>query len=334
MTMQRKKVLLITGGNKDQGGARIRVLNHFDRMKDYFIPTWVPRIGILKRDTLFERMQFLFLKAWFTVKRNFLILFMKYDMVYIQTMFLEKWQLKLFRKRGTTICFDFDDAIYTYSRYSFDLMIEYSNKLIIASPYLAVDFPSEKKSYKVIYSPVDTDLISTAVDKHSVFTIGWIGSPWTVVHLESIKQVFIDLAKKMEFKLLIVGAQMELPGVNIECIDWSVQNEINSLKKIDVGIMPLNDHDWSPKKGGYKLYLYMAAGRPVIATPIGINQIIVKHLRNGYHANSLAEWEDALIQLANNDKLCKELGRNARQDAENLYSYNVCTAKLLDYLNT
>ena len=332
--MQKKKVLLITYGHRDHASSRIRALNHFERLKDVFDTTWIPRTGLHKRSNIFEKLWFTVFKVLLSIKRSLAILLRRYDIVFVQTVFLDKWQLKLLKIKGTLICYDFDDAIYTYSQKSFDIMLEYADKVVISTPYLVEDFASQNKSHKIIYSPVDTDLIFPNNESHEVFTIGWIGSPWTLLHLESINPVFTMLASKIKFKLLLVGAQMQLPGVEIECMDWSEENELIALKKIDVGIMPLDNHTWSPKKGGYKLYLYMAAGKPIIATPVGINGMIVKNGVNGFQANSITVWTEALMQIANNANLSTELGLRARHDAEELYSYNACTGKLFDYLNT
>lgn len=331
--MKRRKALLITGGYRDQGGARIRVLNHFDRMTGQFYYTWAPRIGILKRDTFFERVVFAFLKAWFTIKRNFCILFVRYDLVYIQTMFLEKWQFEQLKQKGAIICFDFDDAIYSYSKEEFEIVMQYVDKVIVATPHLRDYIKPYNKACRVVFSPVNTDVILPLNRVQDIFTIGWIGSPWTAPYLKNIEPVFKKMSGKIPFKLLIVGGEMALPGIDIECITWSEQAEVEALGRIDIGIMPLSNDEWSKMKGGYKLYLYMAAGKPAVASPYGINADIVIGGETGFLAETEKDWLSAFEKLQQDVALRREMGLKARKIAEQKYSYNVCTKQLLDFLN-
>lgn len=331
--MPKKKVLLLTYGNIDHASSRIRGINHFDRLKDEFDTTWIPRVGVHHKRNIADRLVFIFLKAYYLIKKYFAIFFLRYDIVFVQIIFLPEWVLNTLKRKGTVICYDFDDAVYTYSRTEFDRMIQYADKIIIASPFLEESFDTKTKDYTVIYSPVDTDVIVPAAEKHEIFTIGWIGSPWTGPYLQNLERTFQQLAKNITFKLLIVGANINIDGVNVDCISWSNENELAALKKTDVGIMPLPDDEWARMKGGYKLFLYMAAGLPVVASPFGVNANIVKENINGCLAKTEEEWLKAFSKLYNDKALLKKLGIQARYDAENFYSYRACSKKLFAFLN-
>jgi len=232
------------------------------------------------------------------------------------------------KTKGSKIYFDFDDAIYSYSKAKFDCMMLYADKIIVATPFLKDIIASYNKTVVVIFSPVDTELIVAGRSIQSIFTIGWIGSPWTIHYLGSLEKVLYTIALKFNYKLLIVGAEMKLEGLNIECVSWSEENEIEALGKIDVGIMPLDDDEWAKMKGGYKLYLYMAAGKPVVASPYGINSFIVQEGTNGYLAQTEEQWANALELLYINAGLRDNLGSAARISAIEHYSYDVCTPQL------
>lgn len=330
--MPQKKVLLLTYGNIDHASSRIRGVNHFNRLKADFKTTWVPRVGVHHKRNLLDRLSFIMLKAYYLVKKYFCIVFCQYDIVFIQILFLPEWMLKMLKGKGTVICYDFDDAVYTYSKTDFDRMIKYADKVVIASPFLGDSFDTKKKDYAVIYSPVDTDLIVPANEEHEVFTIGWIGSPWTAQYLQNLEEVFKQLRQQMNFKLLVVGAQIKVPGIDVACINWSPENELSALKKIDVGIMPLPDTDWAKMKGGYKLFLYLAAGKPVVASPYGINGSIVKKDFNGLKATDDKQWINAFTTLRDDKSFRIQLGHNARKDAEQYYSYTNCSQKLFAFL--
>jgi glycosyltransferase involved in cell wall biosynthesis len=332
--MQKKKVLLITYGNRNHASSRIRALNHFDRLKDVFETTWIPRILEDKKAGLFNGLFFAFTKRLQAIKLRWTILFGSFDIVFVQVMFLPAWCLRILKSKGALICFDFDDAVYTYSKTDFDAMMQYAGKVIVATPYLQQHIKNYNKDCKVIFSPVDTDAIMPLDNAQPVFTIGWVGSQWTLHYLESLVPVFKTLAGKgVAFKLLVSGAQITIPGVDIECIPWSEKSEIEALGRIDIGIMPLNNDEWSKMKGGYKLYLYLAAGRPAVASPYGINADIIKNGITGYLAESEDEWLAAFEKLQKDVVTRRNMGVLARREAEQKYSYRVCTKQLSDFLN-
>ena len=46
--------------------------------------------------------------------------------------------------------------------------------------------------------------------------------------------------------------------------------------------MPLPSDKWSEGKCGFKLIQYMALGIPAVASPVGVNSIIIEPGINGY----------------------------------------------------
>jgi hypothetical protein len=91
--------------------------------------------------------------------------------------------------------------------------------------------------------------------------------------------------------------------------------------------MPLPDNEVSRGKGGMKALQYMATGRPVVVSPVGVNAEIVQSDRNGYLADSVGQWVEALAKLAHDPALRARLGANARQTIEEGYSASISAAK-------
>ncbi len=54
--------------------------------------------------------------------------------------------------------------------------------------------------------------------------------------------------------------------------------------------MPLDDTPWERGKCAYKLLQVMAAGKPVIASPVGANRAAVRHEVNGLLAETPEQW--------------------------------------------
>lgn len=96
--------------------------------------------------------------------------------------------------------------------------------------------------------------------------------------------------------------------------------------------MPLQDNPWERGKCGYKLIQYMACGKPVVASPVGVNQQIVTHGENGYLAQSPAEWESALAQLVSDQTLRQRMGLMDRRKVEETYCIDMAAPRIYELL--
>ncbi|HQG36291.1 MAG TPA: glycosyltransferase, partial [Bacteroidales bacterium] len=143
------------------------------------------------------------------------------------------------------------------------------------------------------------------------------------------------LANEITFKFLIVGANssFSISGVDCTVRPWSFERECDDLNEMDVGIMPLPDDEFAKAKGGYKLYLYMAAGIPCVASPVGINNIIIRHGENGFLADSEKEWIDSLRILLTDAKLRKTMGRTGREYAMKYYDRKICFMSIMEIID-
>lgn len=156
------------------------------------------------------------------------------------------------------------------------------------------------------------------------FTIGWIGSPSTAQYLHLVCPALRQLAGKSGVRVIVVGSgPISLPGVEVEIRDWSEATEIADIMDFDVGIMPLDDTPWSRGKSGFKLIQYMACGVPVVASPVGVNSVIVDHGQNGFLAVDHADWVSALNTLRDDRGLAARMGAAGRRKVEAHYSLQV-----------
>jgi len=334
---KKKRMLILTDGNIDNASARIRAILYirFFESRGYKVKH-ISRIPQRASDLVSKYSVFPILKRWYYLKMVFAFLLGKWDLVFIQRIFIGKNLLTLFRPRSIPFIYDFDDAIYLNSnrpsnRERTANMIRFASEVIVSTGYLQEFCALNGKKAEIIPSPVETDRIRQSVKLgENIVTIGWIGSPWTTVFLELIETPLKKLAEKYSFIFLTVGARPDykIAGINHIAKRWVFVNENEEIGKMDIGIMPLPDTEFARMKGGYKLLQYMSAGIPCVASPVGINQSIVKPGENGFLASTDEEWIIALENLINDPGLRLELGSNGRKDAVELFSREVCFDKL------
>jgi glycosyltransferase involved in cell wall biosynthesis len=173
----------------------------------------------------------------------------------------------------------------------------------------------------------------TALPAPEPFTIGWIGTPETAPYLDTIKGALKQVLAKENTQLLLVGAEPSfLPLPNVETQSWLEAREANLLQRMHVGIMPLPQGAWEYGKSGYKLVQYMAASRPVVASPVGVNCDVVKEGVNGFFAITEEEWIANLERFRGNIGLTSALGAAARQTVEESFSLRATVPKIAEIL--
>jgi len=126
--------------------------------------------------------------------------------------------------------------------------------------------------------------------------------------------------------------RLNVPGLRWSFVPWRAEDEPHLSKQFDIGIMPLRDDAFQRGKCGLKLLQYMAAGLPTVASPVGVNESIVRHGTTGVHAKTEADWHDALSTLIRDHDLRATMGRAGRQRCEEEYSIRRWLPVLLDIL--
>jgi glycosyltransferase involved in cell wall biosynthesis len=187
------------------------------------------------------------------------------------------------------------------------------------------------KTVVVLPSVIDLAKYPGIIDKteERSFTIGWIGSPSTARHLLGAETALKQVCKNRGGKVVLVGAgENPFSGLIATIRDWDEASETDEIGNFDVGIMPLPDNPWERGKCGFKLIQYMACGKPVVASPVGVNREIVVDGVNGFLASSQEEWVRALERLKSDPELRKTLGANGRRMVEEKYCLQVTAPRL------
>jgi glycosyltransferase involved in cell wall biosynthesis len=279
--------------------------------------------------------------------KRFFILFKakQFDLLWIEKELFPMFPAtieKLFNAVKIPYIVDYDDAIFhNYDMNKIPIVSKFLNSKIDAvmnnasivmagNKYLAERANKAVASrVELIPTVVDADKYKPCYEPNDRFTIGWIGSPATEKYLQMIVQVLGDLKEKIDFQFIVVGAKnFDAPEIDYQVHSWSEDSEADEIKSFDVGVMPLPDEPWERGKCGYKLIQYMACGKPVIASPVGVNKEIVEPGINGFLAKTTDEWLRYLLKLYQEPELRVVMGKNNRRKVEQEYSREKTAPKI------
>lgn len=174
--------------------------------------------------------------------------------------------------------------------------------------------------------------LSLQKGKSPPFVFGWIGTPITYErYLFPIMGLMKELTDLTGGEFWVIGASdTRFSSPNVKYHSWSLEAEQSLLPRMDVGIMPLADDDWSRGKCGYKALQYMAHGLPVVASPVGVNSQIVEHGVTGFLAAGGDEWKNHMLALSRMSPAeRKMMGRRGQLKAQESYSLSTAAPVLL-----
>jgi glycosyltransferase involved in cell wall biosynthesis len=268
----------------------------------------------------------------------------RFDLLWIEKELfpdLPGWFEHLLELFGIRYVVDYDDALFhNYDlsanpwrrmlRSKIDAVMRSASLVVCGNDYLA-DRAFSAGARRVEVVPTVIDLMRYSV-RPSVcaekIVVGWIGSAATVKYLEVAMPALRALSEKYPIQLRVIGADFSAPGIDVDCRPWSEGDEVRQIQAFDIGIMPLTDSPWERGKCGYKLIQYMACGVPVIASPVGINEVIVEDGDSGYLAGNQEAWLDAFKRLASDSSARKTFGTRGRHLVEERYCLQVIAPRL------
>lgn len=213
-------------------------------------------------------------------------------------------------------------------------LVSRARRVVAGSEALAASLRELNPQVAVVPTSVDTDRFVPASDtRGGVPVIGWIGSSSTAPYLEALAAPLQRLARRERFVLRVIGGPAPtFEGVTVEQRPWSFEREAADLQGFDLGVMPLPDTAWAAGKCALKAVQYEAVGIPVVCSPVGAAEEVVRHDREGFLATTPAEWLDALTALLTDSALRVRLGAAGRARAEERYSVRRNAPRLAEAL--
>lgn len=189
----------------------------------------------------------------------------------------------------------------------------------------------------VLEEPIDIDRVkpdSSSGDADRPFFV-WSGHTASLGDLKKFAGIFGRINAKYPFRMRIICGESR-PRFEAsfpwEWFPYDPAEESEMLAGAAAGLAPLEDSTYARCKGGYKVKTYIAAGIPVVASPVGHHSKVVESGVNGFLANSEAEWEQALLTLLADRDLGRRLGSAARESAVTKYSHEVLMPAWADRL--
>lgn len=266
-----------------------------------------------------------------------------YNVLFLQRKRFNPPFLQILRRRAKRMVYDFDDAVmfrdstaaspYSRTRHRrFARIIKAADHVIAGNTFLRDQAARFTDRVTVIPTAIDREryrLKDYTVKKERV-TIGWIGDHGSIHYLVRMRPVFEKLGKRYRNLELKIICDTFFDCVNIQVVKklWNQEEEIEDLKSLDIGVMPLRDDPWSWGKCGLKILQYYGVGVPVVCTPVGINRDVVQDGVNGFWAMSHEEWVGKLSMLLEDSLLRQEMGMRGRELVKNSFSVQACAPQL------
>ena len=160
--------------------------------------------------------------------------------------------------------------------------------------------------------------------------VGWSGSPTTVKNVRMLEQPLQRLSQIENCDIHFIGAEdFGLNGVDYTSQKWSAETEVDDLRRIQIGLVPLPANPWNKYKFIMKTAQYMALGIVPVGTPMASNPEVINHGENGFLAATDEEWFDYVSLLLKDGRLRNDMARRAASDAEAKYSLAANREKII-----
>ncbi len=260
------------------------------------------------------------------------------DAVVLQRKLLSGTETNLLRNRVRRLFFDFDDAVWLRDSYAvkglqsrrrlhrFRTIIERCDAILAGNAFLADHAACWAKNCAIRVIPTCVDVHRYGLAKHErpagEAHLVWIGSSSTLRGLEAITPMLERIGEENPNVSLKLVCDRFLTLRHLQSISrlWSEAGEAAEMASADIGVSWLPDDLWSRGKCGLKILQYMAAGLPVVANPVGVQNKMIRHGENGFLARTEQEWLQAIRTLAHEPELRQRMGQAGRRLVEELYS--------------
>ena len=194
---------------------------------------------------------------------------------------------------------------------------------------------------------VDVDRFGPHVVPHrprngDCFTIGFVGSLKSWHGLDAFIDAFAQVARRVPAHLMIIGDGPARQAVATRVDELGLETMVEFVGAVDAGEIPgwlasmdaavapyppMTDFYFSP----LKVYEYLAAGLPVVASRIGELATLIQHGETGMlcEPGDHRAFADALVQLARDPALRRRMGAAARAQVSASHTWRAVARTIL-----
>lgn len=254
---------------------------------------------------------------------------------------IERWAAR----QGRPLIYHLDDPLYVPYRSPSNGVLSYlkffgkvkslcrmSATVLVNSPHHRDFATRHNQNVWEIPSVVDANAYTGWQRRESAgpACVGWTGSSSTVGNLQVIRTPLAEVARRDDVRLRFIGAEdVGLAGIPHEALCWRPETEVQDLRALDVGLLPLPVTPWTRRKFYLKLVQYMALGIPAVATPLGANPTVIDDGVTGLLADGDDAWIRAIERLVEDAALREEMGRAASEEAQRRYTLQANAEKIV-----
>jgi len=182
--------------------------------------------------------------------------------------------------------------------------------------------PSIVDTNKFVYKPFQ--------ENGKKVCIGWSGSPTTLKNIKLIEKPLQQISQAEICDLHFIGGEdFGLESVRYSAQKWNGESEVEDLRKMQIGLVPLPENAWNPYKFIMKTAQYMALGIVPVGTPMASNPEVIRHGENGFLAATDDEWVEILNILSTDAELRNRMSQNAAKDARTRYNLEANTETII-----
>ncbi len=306
---------------------------------------------LYQRGNYFDKARFV--ARCHAVRRNDAARMNDYDVIFIYREALMTRSIRYeqkFRSSRAKLIFDFDDSVWLPNvseanrRWSWmkdasktSKLIGLSDRVFAGNAYLADYALRFNPRTLIVPTTIDTDEYQPKKGSNAgPVVIGWSGSITTIQHFKyaipALKVLKEKYGDRIAIRVIGDGSYSEA-SLGVQGLPWKKATELDDLRAMDIGIMPLPDDEWARGKCGLKGLQYMALALPTIMSPVGVNSEIIQEGQDGFLAGSLEEWVTKLSRLIEDADLRQRMGAAARRTIENRYSLRAWKDRYVHYYN-
>jgi glycosyltransferase involved in cell wall biosynthesis len=270
-----------------------------------------------------------------------------FDALWLHRKTLTAWGKMALRGYGKPIIYDVDDAVMFQARTAdrgpnptrmrrFRRTVARADLVLAGNPYLARYVVQCGGAVEVVPTGLDASRYTPKTDHGSggPLRLVWIGSRSTLKRVEPFVDMLSELGRRVKNLQLriIADAGLDVPGLEVENMPWTRADEARLLSECDIGIAPLPDTPYTRGKCAFKVLQYMAAGLPVVTSPVGANAEYVADGETGYHAIDTVGWIETVQRLASDVSLRRSMGLAGRRRVESEFDISVLGPRVAELI--